>query len=130
MRGEVISEDYEKAFYWFSKAAEKGHAPAQNNLGVIYLRGIGVDIDYEEAFMWFLIASNSSLTCCSDARKGLGNPNAQCNLGLMYIEGNGVPESKWEAAHWINLAHRQDSERAAEMLDEYELWDYIETYYI
>ena len=43
----------------------------------------------------------------------------------MHIEGNGVPESLERAAHWINLAHRQGSERATEMLDEYELWDYI-----
>ena len=54
-----------------------------------------------------------------------GNANALCNLGLMHIEGNGVPESLERAAHWINLAHRQGSERAAEMLDEYGLWDYI-----
>ena len=84
-----------------------------------------------KAFIWFLMASNSSLSCCYDARKGYsGNPIAQCNLGLMYIEGNGVPESKSEAAHWINLAHRQDCKLAAEMLDEYELWDYINKYII
>ena len=63
-------------------------------------------------------------------RKGLGNANAQCNLGLMHIKGQGVPESKSEAAHWLNLAHRQGSERAAELLDEYELWDYIWRHHI
>ena len=96
---------------------------------MIYLKGLGVDIDYEEAFMWFLIASNSSLTICTDSRKGLGNANAQCNLGLMHFKGQGVPKSNSEAAHWINLAHRQGSERAAELLDEYELWDDIQKYY-
>ena len=48
----------------------------------------------------------------------------------MYIEGNGVPESLERAGHWVNLAYRQDSELAAEMIDEYELWDYIERYHI
>ena len=45
----------------------------------------------------------------------------------MYINGNGVPESLSEAAHWANLAYEQGSEFAAEMIDEYELWDYIHT---
>ena len=76
------------------------------------------------SFAISLIASNSSLTCSILAGKQ-GNANALCNLGLMHIEGNGVPESLERAAHWINLAHRQGSERAAEMLDEYGLWDYI-----
>ena len=123
--GDGVPQDDEKAFYWFSLAAEKGHAFAQNYLGMMYLDGRGVDEDFEEAFIWFLIASNSSLSCCYDAKKGLGNPYAQCNLALMYIEGNGVPESLERAAHWANLAYRQDSEFAAELIDEYELRDYI-----
>ena len=79
--------------------------------------------------MWFLMASNCSLTICSDSRKGLGNANAQCNLGLMHYKGQGVPKSNSEAAHWINLAHRQGSKRATELLDEYGLWDNIRKYY-
>ena len=80
---------------------------------------------------WFLIASNSSLSCCYDARKSYsGNPNALCNLGLIYAEGSRLPESKSEAAHWFNLAYIQGSKRAAKLLDEYELWDYIEKYII
>ena len=85
----------------------------------------------EESFIWFLIASNSSLSCCYDARKSYsGNPNALCNLGLIYAEGSRLPESKSEAAHWFNLAYIQGSKRAAKLLDEYELWDYIEKYII
>ena len=123
-KGEGVSIDYEKAFYWFSKAAEKGHAPAQNYLGWMYRNGVVVDEDFEEAYIWFLIASNSSLTCSILAGKQ-GNANALCNLGLMHIEGNGVPESQSRAAHWINLAYKQGSDFAAEMIDEYELWDFI-----
>ena len=48
----------------------------------------------------------------------------------MHIKGQGVPESKSEAAHWLNLAHRQGSERAAEILDEFRLWNYIPKYFI
>ena len=106
-------EDYEKAFYWFSKAAEKGHAKAQNYLGAMYSSGRGVDENFEEAYIWLSIAAKQN------------HPNAQCRLALMYINGNGVPESLSQAAHWANLAYKQGSEFAAEMMDEYELWDYI-----
>ena len=80
---------------------------------MMYRDGRGVDEDFEEAFIWFSIAAEQ------------GNSDAQCNLALMYIEGNGLPESLSQAAHWANLAYKQDSEFAAEMMDEYELWDYI-----
>ena len=112
--GEGTSEDYEEAFYWFSKAAEQRFAPAQNYLGMMYRDGRGVDEDFEEAFIWLSIAANQ------------GNPDAQCNLALMYIEGNGLPGSQSEAAHWFNLAYKQGSDFAAEMIDEYELWPYID----
>ena len=111
--GEGTLEDYEEAFYWLSKAAEQRFAPAQNYLGMMYRDGRGVDEDFEEAFIWFSIAAEQ------------GNSEAQCNLALMYIEGNGVPESQEEAGRWVNLANKQDSEFAAEMIDEYELRDYI-----
>jgi TPR repeat protein len=123
--GDGTSQDYEKAFYWFSKAAEQGFYAALNYLGVMYRDGDGVDEDFEEAYIYFAIAANA----LSLSPNG-GLPDAQCNLALMYIEGNGVPESLSRAGHWVNLAYKQGSEFAAEMLDEYELWDYIDKYII
>ena len=123
--GEGALEDYEKAFYWFSKAAEQGFYAALNYLGVMYRDGDGVDEDFEEAYIYFAIAANA----LSLAPNG-GLPDAQCNLALMYIEGNGVPESLSRAGHWVNLAYKQNSEFAAEMIDEYELSDYIDKYFI
>ena len=123
--GEGTLEDYEKAFYWFSKAAEQGFYAALNYLGVMYRDGDGVGENFEEAYIYFAIAANT----LGLAPYG-GLPDAQCNLALMYIEGNGVPESLSQAGHWVNLAYKQNSEFAAEMIDEYELWDYIERYHI
>ena len=79
----------------------------------MYSSGRGVDENFEEAYICLSIAAKQN------------HPNAQCRLALMYINGNGVPESLSEAAHWANLAYEQGSEFAAEMMDEYELWDYI-----
>jgi len=42
--------------YWFSKAAKKGYAKAQLQLGLLYDEGIGVEGNYMEAYKWSLIA--------------------------------------------------------------------------
>jgi hypothetical protein len=61
------------------KAAEKGNAVAQNNLGLKYLNGEGIPQDDDEAVKWFLKAANQE------------DANAQFNLGLMYHNDEGIP---------------------------------------
>ena len=34
--GRGVKPDFEKAIAWYTKAAEQGYAPAQNDLGVMY----------------------------------------------------------------------------------------------
>ena len=41
---------------WYRKAAEQGHANAQNDLGVMYGFGIGVLQDYVTSYAWVNIA--------------------------------------------------------------------------
>jgi len=53
---EGIPQDYKKAFYWFTEAAERGDDMAQSNLGVMYANGEGVPRDYVMAHMFFNIA--------------------------------------------------------------------------
>ena len=62
------------------KAAEQGHARAQNHLGWMYDEGIGVSQDDQEAVSWYGKA----------AKQGLAT--AQNNLGVMYTEGRGVSQ--------------------------------------
>ena len=47
----------------------------------------------------------------------------------MYLDGDGVTESIYEGAEWVNLAFQQGCEFAAEMIDEYELWDIVDGWY-
>lgn len=47
--GNGITQDYEKAVYWYTKAAEQGFAIAQYNLGKCYENGEGVSEDMEKA---------------------------------------------------------------------------------
>ena len=49
--------DYPTALHWFEKAAGKGHADANFNLGLMYHLGTGVDIDFDKAMAWYRKAS-------------------------------------------------------------------------
>jgi len=55
--GEGVEKDWEKAAYWFTKAAEQGDATAQNNLGVCYENGMGVERDRKKAVYWYTKAA-------------------------------------------------------------------------
>ena len=41
-RGDGVAQDYGKAYWWFSEAAEKGSAMALTNLGILYAGGYGI----------------------------------------------------------------------------------------
>ena len=51
-KGDGVSIDYEKAFYWIKKAAAQEHVNAMYNLGYMYWSGEGTLEDYKEAFYW------------------------------------------------------------------------------
>ena len=41
------------------KAVEQGHVTAQNNLGEMYDRGLGIPQDYAKALMWYRKAAET-----------------------------------------------------------------------
>ena len=49
--------DYRTAAQWFRKAAMRGVADSQYNLGILYARGIGVDQNLAESYKWFALAA-------------------------------------------------------------------------
>ena len=59
--------DYEEAVKWVRKAAEQGHAHAQNNLGWMYYEGQPVP-DYVLAHMWFDVAATQGDETAIEAR--------------------------------------------------------------
>jgi hypothetical protein len=87
-----VPQDYKEAAKWYRKAAEHGHAVAQNNLGAMYEHGEGVPQDYKEAAKWYRKAAEQ------------GHAVAQNNLGEMYEHGRGVPQDKVIAYALYNLA--------------------------
>jgi len=63
-----VQKDYARAAYWYRKAAEHvpglgGAGQGRNNLGLLYMEGLGVPKDYVQAYMWFsLTASGRNLS--------------------------------------------------------------------
>ena len=53
----TAQHNYEKAAFWYRKAAEQGHADAQNNLAARYATGTGVTKDLAEALKWYRAAA-------------------------------------------------------------------------
>ena len=90
-----LAEDYKRAFPVCSRAAKRGYANAQFNLGVMYRRGKSVPKDNREAVKWYKLAAEQ------------GYANAQFGLGAMYDSGYGVPENDREAVKWYKLAAEQ-----------------------
>ena len=90
-----IHPDYDMAVRWYTVAALHGHPGAQNNLGVLYLKGKGVPQDYAESTRWYRLSANQ------------GFPRAQAMLGLAYLLGEGVLEDYDAAAEWCTKAAKQ-----------------------
>ncbi|MDO4699407.1 MAG: tetratricopeptide repeat protein [Moraxella sp.] len=51
-KGLGVAKDAPKAVYWYTRAAEQNIAPAQLNLGIMYLRGEGVKANMAEGRKW------------------------------------------------------------------------------
>ncbi len=71
------------------RMAKSGNVPAENQLGLAYLRGNGIEQDFSKARYWFEKAA---------AHHG---PAAMCNLGEMRLRGLGVRQDDAKAAAWF-----------------------------
>lgn len=98
--------DMPRALRLFDQAAKAGDVNAMNNLGMVFLRGTGVQADRDQAVYWFKQAAER------------GNATAASNLGYIYANGIGVMADAAEAIAWyrraVNLGHveSQDALRA------------------
>ena len=78
-----------------ARAAGRGNAAAQFNLGQMYRAGQGAPQDYAQAVKWYREAAEQ------------GHADAQKNLGVMYDNGEGVPVDDAEAVRWYREAAEQ-----------------------
>lgn len=126
--GNEVLRDYNKAIYWFRKAADGGSTRAESWLGYMYQMGHGVNRDYKEALRWYQRAASKndsySITKLGEFYyNGYGvavdyykafsyfknaaekaDKLAQSWLGYMYRFGNGVMQNFNEAIYWYKKA--------------------------
>jgi TPR repeat protein len=77
------------------RMAQQGEARAQNDLGLMYAAGCGVEKDEREAAAWYRKAAEQ------------GYAIAQYNLGIAYERGRGVQKDEREAVGWYRKAAEQ-----------------------
>lgn len=91
-----LQDKPELAVQWYTKSAEQGYAPGQNNLAMCYIEGKGaVKQNEAEGFKWLLKAAEQ------------GHAKAQNNLSVLYATGRGVPKNDSESAKWCKKAAEQ-----------------------
>jgi len=101
-------------FYWFFtdrvrtptekylRAAERGNAKAQLQLGLCYHHGKDVPQDSQKAVRWFRLAARQ------------GNADAMFYLGRAHYSGEGVKKDLEMAYGWFEQAAQKNHAKAAE----------------
>jgi uncharacterized protein len=89
-QGEQYHED---SFYWYMKAALKGHAEAMWNAGLLLIKGVGVERALDAGLHLIHLAATK---CCSEAMHFL----ADAYQRGMY----GVPRNRQRGDYWKQQA--------------------------
>jgi uncharacterized protein len=92
LTGNLIKQDYGKAFQWYQRAAESKDGLACERLAYMYDRGLGVTANKEEALKWLKHSAD------------LGYVPAIYEVGYMYDKGLGVPQDAARAKKQYELA--------------------------
>ena len=95
------NKDFEKAYSIWEEEAKLKNDQAMANLGLMYLKGEGVEKDYSIAKDWFEKASSYD------------NDSANFNLALMYQTKIGVEEDIEKAKEYFRKAVRKNHTQAA-----------------
>ena len=98
------ANNFTAALVQFRKAAERNYAPAQSNLGTMYMNGQGIPKDDAQALFWLRKSADQNYA------------PAQNNLGVMYQSGAGVPKDIQMAIAWYRKAAEQGNPLAQESL--------------
>ncbi|TCS60561.1 tetratricopeptide repeat protein [Varunaivibrio sulfuroxidans] len=86
---------YAGAVRLYRRAAAAGYPAAQNNLGEMYERGLGVGQNLKTAAHWYRLAAVQ------------GEAHAQHSLGGMLLYGRGVVAAPEEGVAWLEKSARQ-----------------------
>ena len=93
--GEYVAfdrSDYATALKVWLPLAQEGDAEAQNYVGEIYERGLGILPGYQAAAHWYQLAAEQNLS------------RAQINVGHLFEKGLGVEKDSAAALNWYRKA--------------------------
>ncbi len=93
-------QNFPKARYWLEKSAQQGNAHAQWLMGLLLIRGDGVEQDFSAAKKWLTQSANQNYV------------NAIYELGVMYNQGEGVAQSTQEAKQYFLKAAEKNHQPA------------------
>lgn len=65
--GSTLPHSFGKAAKYYRLAALQNHAASQHNMGVLYLKGEGVDRDWAEAYAWFSLSAEQGYQAAVEA---------------------------------------------------------------
>ena len=123
-----VKPDYERAYLWFTKAAELGSGDAYARLGEMYaegdITGIGKDLDKALAYFrkaaelgsangmhllgrmyrhgWLVEQDYGKALSWYRKAAALGSKHAMYAIGTMYEHGDGVKQNFYEAGDWYD----------------------------
>lgn len=98
--GYGIEKDLEKAYFWYSKAADQGDAEAIYSLGWMYMNGEFVAKNFDKGFQLYTTAAEK------------GSSSAQFAIGELYYDGEQVNKDYEKAYKWFLKAAEQDHDEA------------------
>lgn len=92
------------SFRAWLKLAEKGNAEAQNNIGFLYERGLGVSQDYGKAEEWYMMAAAQNLN------------TAKHNLAMLTYKGHINNRDTRKSVEWLRQAEQENYPPSVYML--------------
>jgi TPR repeat protein len=101
---DVIDANNESAFNWYRRSANKGNAAAMNNMGNMYLHGLGTEQDLTQAARWFKSAADNN------------DSYGQLNYGYLRVDGKGVEKNVEDGMEWIKKSAANGNEEAKKYL--------------
>jgi len=96
----VVKSKVSQKYFYAKRAAERGDARAQFDLGLMYAKGEGVAQNERLAFKYFHKAARNH------------HVEAKFYMGLSFAEGRGVKKQSQLARYWFKLAAKAGHPKA------------------
>ncbi len=130
--GKLAQKDPAKLVEWLRIAASRGIARAQNELGKMYEKGIGIVQNRQHSITWYRRAADQNH---EDATYNLGrmysegqdyenaysiflqaakqgHADSQLEIGIMYEKGRGISQDYQKSYQWFQLGAEKGNPRA------------------